>query len=190
RTPVSASSARRKRKMASGANRKMFWGVVLGVVVLDLVTKVIVVRSLPSHMPVRVAGDWVTLQLVYNRGAAFGIHVGDYSRVVFTALALLALVVLGTMVRQTSEDQRVRLLALGLVCGGAVGNLIDRIRSTRGVVDFIDVGVGALRWPTFNVADMAVTCGAITLALVLWAQGRHAEDGRPEQEEGAAPAAP
>jgi len=71
-----------------------------------------------------------------------------------------------------------------------VGNLIDRIRSTRGVVDFIDVGVGALRWPTFNVADMAVTCGAITLALVLWAEGRHAEDGRPEQEKGAAPAAP
>ena len=176
--------------MASAANRKMFWGVVLGVVVLDLVTKVIVVRSLPSHMPVRVAGDWVTLQLVYNRGAAFGIHVGDYSRVVFTALALLALVVLGTMVKQTSEDQRVRLLALGLVCGGAVGNLIDRIRSARGVVDFIDVGVGALRWPTFNVADMAVTCGAITLALVLWAEGRHVEDGPPEQEKGAAPAAP
>ena len=162
--------------MASAANRKMFWGVVL-----DLVTKLIVVRSLPSHMPVRVAGDWVTLQLVYNRGAAFGIHVGDYSRVVFTALALLALVVLGTMVKQTSEDQRVRLLALGLVCGGAVGNLIDRIRSARGVVDFIDVGVGALRWPTFNVADMAVTCGAITLALCSGPRGGMSRTGHPNR---------
>jgi signal peptidase II len=176
--------------MANGASRKMFWGVVVGVVVLDLITKLAVVRTLPFHMPVRVAGDWITLQLVYNRGAAFGIHVGDYSRVVFTGLAVLALAVLGAMVRQTDGDHRIRLLALGLVCGGAVGNLIDRIRSAKGVVDFIDVGIGQLRWPTFNVADMAVTCGAITLALVLWAEGRHAEEGPREQEKGTAPAAP
>jgi signal peptidase II len=148
---------------------------VTGVVVLDFVTKIAVVRVLPSHVPVRVIGDWVTLQLVYNPGAAFGIHVGEYSRWVFTGLALLALVVLGAMVRQTDPSHRVRLLALGLVCGGAVGNLIDRLRSARGVVDFIDVGVGAWRWPTFNVADMAVTCGAVTLAFVLWAEGKAAE---------------
>jgi signal peptidase II len=176
--------------MANGASRSLFWGVLSGVVVLDLVSKLLVVRVLPSHMPVRVAGNWVTLQLVYNRGAAFGIHVGDYSRVVFTALALLALVVLGAMVRQTNENHRVRLLALGLVCGGAVGNLIDRIRSSSGVVDFIDVGIGQLRWPTFNVADMAVTCGAIALALVLWAEGRGADEHPPEQQKGTAPAAP
>jgi signal peptidase II len=65
-----------------------------------------------------------------------------------------------------------RLLALALVCGGAVGNLIDRVRSSRGVVDFIDVGVGSYRWPTFNVADIAVTCGAVALALVLWSEGK------------------
>jgi signal peptidase II len=103
---------------------------------------------------------------------------------------MLALVVLGAMVRQTSGSHRVRLMALGLVCGGAVGNLIDRVRSSRGVVDFIDVGVGQLRWPTFNVADMAVTCGAIALALVLWAEGRRADERPPEQEKGTAPAAP
>jgi len=175
--------------MASGASRKLFWSVAAVVVVLDFITKVIVERMLLTHLPVRVVGDWVTLQLVYNRGAAFGIDVGPYSRWVFTALALLALVVLGAMVRQTDATHRVRLLALALVCGGAVGNLIDRLRNPRGVVDFIDVGIGALRWPTFNVADMAVTCGAITLALVLWAEGRQAE-ARPEQEKGTAPAAP
>jgi signal peptidase II len=136
-----------------------------------------------------VAGDWITLQLVYNRGAAFGIDVGPYSRWVFTVLALLALVVLGAMVRQTQPAHRVRLVALALVCGGAVGNLIDRLRNPQGVVDFIDVGIGALRWPTFNVADMAVTCGAITLALVLWAEGRQTEE-QTEQEKGTAPAAP
>jgi signal peptidase II len=176
--------------MANGAKGKLFWGVGVGVVILDLITKNAVVDRLPAGRQIHVVGDWVTLQLVHNQGAAFGIHVGDYSRVVFTALALLALVVLGAMVRQTGASHRVRLVALGLVCGGAVGNLIDRIRSSKGVVDFIDVGIGQLRWPTFNVADMAVTCGAITLALVLWAEGRHVEEQPPEQEKGAAPAAP
>jgi signal peptidase II len=169
--------------MASGASRKLFWWVAAVVVVLDLATKLIVVRVLPTHMPVRVIGDWVTLQLVHNPGAAFGIRAGEYSRIVFTALAILALFVLGAMVRQTDAAHRVRLLALALVCGGAVGNLIDRLRSAQGVVDFIDVGVGTLRWPTFNVADMAVTCGAITLAVVLWSEGRETQ-GRGQAAEG------
>ena len=69
----------------------------------------------------------------------------------------------------SSEGTR---LALGLVLGGALGNLIDRFRSPRGVVDFIDVYIGTYNWPTFNVADMAVSCGAIALAIVLWSEGR------------------
>jgi signal peptidase II len=73
-------------------------------------------------------------------------------------------------------------LALGLVAGGAVGNLIDRVRSPRGVVDFLDVGVGALRWPTFNIADIAVSCGAIALAVSLWREDAR----RPEPESASA----
>jgi signal peptidase II len=70
---------------------------------------------------------------------------------------------------------RLRQIALGLVAGGAAGNLVDRIRSSRGVVDFLDFGFGALRWPTFNVADIAVTCGAVALAISLWMEdNRHA----------------
>lgn len=168
--------------MANGGSRMLFWIVGGSVVVVDFITKIIAVGTL-SRVPLRVIGDFVTLQLVYNPGAAFGIHVGEYSRWVFMVLALLALVVLGGMVRQTDGAQWVRLTALGAVCGGAVGNLIDRFRSARGVVDFIDVGIGAMRWPTFNVADMAVTCGAITLAVVLWVEGRTAE----ERTETAAP---
>lgn len=173
--------------MASAGNRRLFWSIAATVVALDLITKLVVVRTLTLHRPVPVLGDWLTLQLVYNPGAAFGIHVGSYSRWVFTVLALLALVVLGAMYRQTDPTHKLRLAALGLVCGGAVGNLLDRLRSPQGVVDFIDVGIGSLRWPTFNVADMAVTCGAITLALVLWSEGRHAEEQGKEQA-GTAPA--
>ncbi len=175
--------------MGSGASRRLFWWVAAIVVVLDFITKEIVVRTLATRLPLRVAGDWLMLQLVYNPGAAFGIRAGEYSRWVFTILAILALVVLGAMVRQTDPAHRIRLLALGLVCGGAVGNLIDRLRSPRGVVDFIDVGVGAIRWPTFNVADMAVTCGAIALAVVLWAEGRETQEN-PEQDKGTAAIVP
>jgi signal peptidase II len=87
---------------------------------------------------------------------------------VFFAVAVIAVLVLNRMSVQTSAGDRFRQLALGLVAGGAAGNLIDRIRSARGVVDFLDVGVGSLRWPTFNVADIAVSCGGIALAIALW----------------------
>ncbi|OGU30202.1 MAG: signal peptidase II [Gemmatimonadetes bacterium RIFCSPLOWO2_12_FULL_68_9] len=166
--------------MVSGANRSFFWMVASGVVVLDFLTKRLAVATL-AHRPVPLAGDWLSFQLVYNPGAAFGIHVGGYSRWVFMALAIVALVVLGSMVRQTDRSQPARLVALGLVCGGAVGNLIDRITSARGVVDFIDVWIGPFHWPTFNVADMAVSCGAVLLALILWNEGRRGEPARGEQ---------
>jgi signal peptidase II len=87
-------------------------------------------------------------------------------------LASLALVVLGSMVRHTRDDDRVRLFVLGLLVAGAIGNVLDRLRSAQGVVDFIEVGVGTYRWPTFNVADSAITVGAIALAVSLWLEGR------------------
>lgn len=158
----------------SGDSQRLFWMVGGTVVALDIFTKLLAVRHLPPH-PLRIFGDWLTFQLVYNPGAAFGIHVGAYSRWVFLVLAIVALIVLGSMVRQTKPGDYIRLIALGLVCGGAVGNLIDRIRSSRGVVDFVDVGIGVHRWPTFNIADSAVTVGALALALVLWMEGRQEE---------------
>ncbi len=85
-------------------------------------------------------------------------------------LTIGALVILGRLYRQTRDGDLQRTLAIGLVCAGAVGNLIDRIRSPLGVVDFIDVGFGDMRWPTFNVADMAVSVGAFLLAWVLWGE--------------------
>ena len=168
----------------NGASGMVFWGVGTAVVALDFLTKRLAVAVL-SHRSIPLLGDWLSLQLVYNPGAAFGIHVGEYSRWVFMLLALLALVVLGSMVRQTPADQRVRLVALALVCGGAVGNLVDRVRSARGVVDFIDVWIGLVHWPTFNVADTAVSCGAVTLALILWLEGRRGTAAAREQADAA-----
>jgi signal peptidase II len=95
---------------------------------------------------------------------------GGASRVVFTVVASLMLVVIFRMYRRTAHLDVVQAAALALVAAGALGNLIDRLRSARGVVDFIDVGAGAVRFWTFNVADMGVTVGAALLALVLLRQ--------------------
>jgi len=165
--------------MASGTERRRFALIVAAVVLLDLVTKLVAEAVLPRSVGVPVVGGAVQLRLVFNSGAAFGLNVGEHSRWIFMGLSLTAIVVLVSMLRTTRPGDRLRLYALAAICAGALGNLIDRVRSSRGVVDFVDVGVGALRWPTFNVADMAVTCGAIALALSLWGEGK----------KGAAPAA-
>ena len=150
---------------------QIFWPVVITVVLSDIVTKWIAVRDLyPRGVPREVFGDVVRLTLVYNRGAAFGLHLGDYSRWIFLVLTLVALVILAQLYRQTSGRDIARTLAISLVSSGAIGNLIDRVRGPQGVVDFIDIGIGDMRWPTFNVADMAVSTGAILLAWVLWGE--------------------
>src|SRR5512141_3186990 len=174
RMPVSASTASSVRKMQRGrANTPLFWTVLVVIVIADVITKAIAVYSLvPQRIPHELIGDAVRFTLVYNPGAAFGLHLGDYSRWIFMVLTAGALFVLGRLYRATRDGDLLRTLAVALVCGGAIGNLIDRIRSAQGVVDFIDVGVGAWRWPTFNVADSAITVGAIALALSLWQEGR------------------
>ena len=84
-------------------------------------------------------------------------------------MALLAIWVLHRMWRESVAGDRLRVWSVCIIAGGAAGNAIDRIISAPGVVDFIDVGLSAtLRWPTFNVADIAVSCGAVALALSLW----------------------
>ena len=145
------------------------FGLVGAIVLVDAFTKLLAVdRLVPVHLPHPVVGEWVRLTLVYNRGAAFGLHLGPWSRWIFVALTVVALVVLWSLYRTSAPEARLRVLALASVAGGAIGNVVDRLRWSRGVVDFLDVGVGDWRWPTFNVADVAVSCGAIALALVLW----------------------
>jgi signal peptidase II len=155
------------------ARARVFWPVVITVVLSDIVTKWIAVADLyPRGVPREVFGDVVRLTLVYNRGAAFGLHLGQYSRWIFLGLTIAALFILAQLYRTTSARDVARTLAIALVSGGAIGNLIDRVRGPQGVVDFIDIGIGDMRWPTFNVADMAVSTGAILLAWVLWGEDK------------------
>lgn len=156
-------------------NRWLFWGAAAAIIVIDLVTKVLAVRYLsPPHVPHPVIGDVVRLTLAYNPGAAFSMSLGPYSRYIFGVFALVALIVLWNLYRRSHPSERLLSFALGLAWGGAAGNLIDRVRSPRGVIDFIDIGVEAWRFWTFNVADSAVTVGAVILAWLLAREERRA----------------
>lgn len=160
-----------------------FISIVGGIVLVDAFTKMLAVdRLVPAYVPHPVFGEAVRLTLVYNPGAAFGLHLGPWSRLIFTVLTIIAVVVLWRMFRSRRSGERLKIVAIAMVMGGALGNLVDRLRSSRGVVDFLDIGVGAWRWPTFNVADIAVSCGAVLLAIVLWRE----EDERVAAEKAAA----
>ena len=167
----------------SSSNAALFWPVMAVVTASDFISKKLAVTWLRPHATPRSVienWDWFRLTLVHNPGAAFGLHVGEHSRWIFMALTIVALFILGRLYLSTRPGDATRVVALALVCGGAVGNLIDRVRSPLGVVDFIDVGISEMtRWPTFNVADMAVSFGAFLLAWVLWEEDREAASEAP-----------
>jgi signal peptidase II len=158
------------------SNSGLFWPVLVLVATIDFCTKALAVSRLGlQHVSHSVLGEWLRFTLVYNPGAAFGLHVGEHSRWIFMVLTIIALAILGRLYVATRGGDITRTMSLALVCGGAVGNLIDRVRAPRGVVDFIDIGLGDSRWPTFNIADMAVSLGAFLLAWVLWGEDTETE---------------
>lgn len=154
---------------------RWFWflfGVLLAV---DYATKRIAEHNLWAEPPLNVIGTFLRFSLTHNSGGAMGMTLGSASRIGFSALTIIMLVVLAYYYRHTSATDRVRGAALGLITGGALGNLLDRWRSDLGVVDFIDFGVGHWRFWTFNMADVGITCGGILFAAML------IEDARAER---------
>ena len=139
------------------------------VVVLDQLTKLIVLNRLPPGVPVAVVPGFVALTLVMNPGLAFGLLSGIPAgwRWIVGLLSLVALVaLLRVALRILPSGGWREQSAIGLIFGGAVGNLIDRTRFGA-VVDFVDVYYRDWHWPAFNVADSAITMGVAALALVV-----------------------
>lgn len=133
-----------------------------GVVALDQTSKFVAVAALAGKSPVEVT-PFFNLLLVYNRGAAFSFlaGAGGWQRELFTAIAVIASLWIVWLLRRYPQ-QSLFCLALSLVLGGAVGNVIDRVM-IGAVVDFLDFHVWGWHWPAFNVADSAITCGAVLL---------------------------
>jgi len=141
--------------------------IAVVVVMLDQLTKLVVLDRLAPGAPVAVVPGLVALTLVMNPGLAFGLLAGvpEGWRWIVVPLSLLALLVLFRVALRIlpTGGWRER-TAIGLVFGGAVGNLIDRGRFGA-VVDFVDVHFRGCHWPAFNVADSAITIGVAMLAL-------------------------
>ena len=139
------------------------------IVTLDQITKAIALERLPLGVPVTVIDGLLALTLVLNPGLAFGLlgSVPPGWRWVVAALSLVALAVLARVaLRVLPAGGWTGRLAIGLIFGGAVGNLVDRARFGA-VVDFVDVYWRGWHWPAFNVADSAITVGVALLALRL-----------------------
>jgi len=113
-------------------------------------------------------GNAVRFTLAYNQQGVMSLPVGPHARWVLIGATVIGLFVLAQLLRAIGTGERVRAIGLALLIGGAAGNLLDRLVSSRGVVDFIDIGLGSWRFWTFNVADMGIDVGAALLAWTLW----------------------
>jgi len=150
------------------------------IVVLDLWTKSLATESLTLYRPVELT-SWLNMTLAHNYGAAFSFlsDAGGWQRWLFTGLASVVTVVLLVWLFRLPTEEKVTGAALGLIIGGAVGNLVDRIQNGY-VVDFIDVYYRNYHWPAFNLADSAITGGVILLlvdGLFLSGAAKSPEDG-------------
>lgn len=142
------------------------------VVVLDQASKAWMLGSF-RYMESLVVTSFFNLVLVYNSGAAFSFlaGAGGWQKWFFVALALGISTWLLSLLRQHAQE-RLLPAALSLILGGAIGNVIDRLRFDA-VVDFLDFHLAGYHWPAFNVADSAITVG---VALMLWHQFRHGKE--------------
>jgi signal peptidase II len=159
----------------------VLFGIAAAVLALDYGTKQWATRALAGSAPVQVLGELVRFTYVRNSGVAFGLGAGlPFPYYLFSIAAVAAIVYLFLRRRVAGPGRRV---ALALILGGALGNLVDRVRTGQ-VVDFIDIGWGRWHWPVFNVADSAVSVGVVLFALT-WPR-RHREPAA-GQEPGVAP---
>jgi len=140
-------------------------GMAVLIVVLDLWTKNIATNSLTLYRPEALT-SWLNMTLAHNYGAAFSFlsDAGGWQRWLFTGLASVVTLVLIVWLFRLQAREKMTAAALGLIIGGAVGNLIDRINHGY-VVDFIDVYYRDWHWPAFNLADSAITCGVALLII-------------------------
>ena len=135
------------------------------VVLIDQASKLWIINNLPHWESWNIIGSFVRFTHVKNPGIAFGISVGNFTMIV-AILSIVATLFIAYMHWQERKNRPLIVIGLGLILGGAIGNLIDRSsiffsKHYEGVVDFIDIGTANFRWYTFNVADSAVTIGII-----------------------------
>lgn len=149
------------------SGRSLYWKAAAAIIVVDQITKVLVERLMTLHEDLPVIDGFLSLQYVRNTGAAFGILSNadlPYQGVWLSVVSIVALAAIVVYALRLDAAHKLPQLALALVMGGAIGNLIDRTRLGY-VIDFVLVYWREYRWPNFNVADSAITIGIVLLVL-------------------------
>ncbi|MBA4397811.1 MAG: signal peptidase II [Syntrophus sp. (in: bacteria)] len=169
------------RRYVKGAsiilNKKyILLGVTTGVIViLDQITKLYVDATMRLHESIPVIQGLFSITHVRNPGAAFG-FLADASplfrAIFFVAVTVLAIVLVLHYIWKSRAEEQLLTFALSLILSGAVGNLIDRVRFGE-VIDFLDVYIGSTHWPAFNVADSAISVGAVILLIEIMRGGKN-----------------
>ena len=168
-------------------------GVTIAVVViLDQISKYVIKSTMYLYESVEFIGDFFKITYIENPGMAFGVQIGN--KFWFSFLSIAAVLVVLIYLIRLPNDKHLFRFALALIMGGAIGNLIDRLLVGR-VVDFLDVeffdisipafnflfinfpGYSLTRWPVFNIADSAVTCGMILIAWLILFQKSSMKEG-------------
>ncbi|GFK94234.1 Lipoprotein signal peptidase [Fundidesulfovibrio magnetotacticus] len=144
------------------------------VTLLDQLTKFQVQKALPLFATREVLPGFFNLVHILNKGAAFG-FLNDpdtsWQTYFFIAVVALAVVIVLNLLSKADNEPRLFVVSLGLILGGALGNLADRVRLGE-VVDFLDFHLGGYHWPAFNVADIAITLGSLALIFSCYLRGK------------------
>lgn len=151
-------------------DKKLYLFIIAFIIAADQASKWLLVRSLPLEASRDVVKGFLRLWHVRNSGAVWGFfsgHDGGLVPKVITGLAVAALLIVAWFFLRAGRHERLELAAYAFILGGALGNIVDRLRLGY-VVDFIDAYVKTWHWPTFNVADSCITVGVLLLALSLW----------------------
>lgn len=153
---------------------------VICVVLVDFVSKAYISSTMVLHESVPVIEGFFNITYVRNPGAAFGLFSeasGTFRLLFFVAVTVLAIVLVLYYIVRSSVEESLVIFSLSLILSGAVGNLIDRVCYGE-VVDFLDVYIGSHHWPAFNVADSAITVGALILFFELCKRKKYPERSR------------
>ncbi len=130
-------------------------------ILLDQFTKYLIARHIPLYHNIPVISDFFNLTHIRNPGVAFGLfaqNTAEYKAMVFVAISTFAIIAILYFFHHTPSNKKIVINGLTLICGGAIGNLIDRVLYKE-VIDFLDFFIGSYHWPAFNVADSCITIG-------------------------------
>ncbi len=153
--------------MKRGSRYLLLALIAVTVIIVDQMTKYWITQSMRLHESIPIVPNLFSFTYIRNPGAAFGLLAGisnAFRTVFFGITSLFALALLGTILVRLPEKDWIGQVSIAGILGGAIGNLIDRLRFGE-VIDFLDVYVESYHWPAFNVADSAITLGAACLIL-------------------------